>query len=65
MRLCLDGQGQRVEDVTAKPFAGVPDLYCDELMGAFVVVAQPAGNTFADDVVGLSGGDPGDVGVGS
>src|SRR5271155_335350 len=57
------GCGQRVEQCAGQAGAGVPDLERDDLVGAGVVVDQTPVDLFAEDVLGVAGGQPGDVGL--
>jgi hypothetical protein len=54
---------QRVEHRLREAAAGVPDLERDDLVGGCVVIDQAPTDLFADDVLGMTGGEPSDVGV--
>jgi hypothetical protein len=53
---------QRLQDARRKAGARVPDLDCDQAVGSAIVIAKAPGNALADDIVGLPGREPGDIG---
>lgn len=61
--LCCARRWQRLKDARREAGACVPDLDGHELMGGAVVVSKAAGHALADDIIGLPGWEPGDVGV--
>jgi hypothetical protein len=54
---------QRFEDARGQPGARIPDLDRDKLVAGGIVVSEATRHPLADDVVGLAGREPGDVGV--
>lgn len=54
---------QCLQDARGKARAGVPNLDCDQPMRGSVVVAEAAWDPLTDDIVGLPGWEPSDIGV--
>lgn len=56
-----NGRRQGFKQGSGQTGAGIPDLDRDQRVGGAVVVAESARNALTDDVVGLAGGEPGNV----
>lgn len=61
--LCCARRWQCFEDACRKASACVPDLKGHKLVSGAVIVSKATRHSLADDIVGLAGWEPGDVGV--
>lgn len=60
---CAARRWKRRKQLSRKALAGRPDLDPDNLVAAGIVVEQSPLDLLADDVIGVAGGKPGDIGI--